>query len=82
ARIGGDEFMVVAFVDNPDDIAAINARIRNAPIRTDTPETSMSIGIAWSSTDAEDFSFESLTREADFRLYEAKRDRAPRGSTA
>ncbi|TDZ82015.1 putative diguanylate cyclase AdrA [Mycobacteroides salmoniphilum] len=82
ARIGGDEFMVVAFVDNSDDIAAINARIRNAPIRTDTPETSMSIGIAWSSTDAEDFSFESLTREADFRLYEAKRDRAPRGSTA
>ena len=82
ARIGGDEFMVVAFVDNPDDIAENNVRIRNAPLGTHAPGATLSVGIAWSSTDAMDFSFESLTRQADFTLYEVKRARAPRGSAA
>ncbi|WP_164909860.1 diguanylate cyclase domain-containing protein [Mycobacteroides franklinii] len=82
ARIGGDEFMVVAFVDNPDDISEVNARIRNAPLDANAPGVTLSVGIAWSSTDAVDFSFESLTRQADFKLYEVKRARAPRGSAA
>lgn len=82
ARIGGDEFMVVAFVDNPDDISEVNVRIRNAPLDANAPGVSLSVGIAWSSTDTVDFSFESLTRQADFKLYEVKRARAPRGSAA
>ncbi len=82
ARIGGDEFMVVAFVDNPDDISEVNARIRNAPLDASAHGVALSVGIAWSSTDAVDFSFESLTRQADFKLYEVKRARTPRGSTA
>lgn len=82
ARIGGDEFMVVTFVDNPDDIAEATARLRKAPLDTDGPDISLSVGIAWSATNIKDFNFESLTREADFKLYEIKRARAPRGSTA
>ncbi|SHU50645.1 Probable diguanylate cyclase YfiN [Mycobacteroides abscessus subsp. bolletii] len=82
ARIGGDEFMAVAFVDNPDDIAEVTARLRSAPLGAHGPDASLSVGIAWASTDEMDFSFESLVRQADFKLYEVKRARAPRGSTA
>lgn len=43
ARIGGDEFMVVTFVDDLDGIAAINERIRNAPLGADAPDASLSM---------------------------------------
>ncbi|WP_234809148.1 GGDEF domain-containing protein [Mycobacteroides saopaulense] len=82
ARIGEDEFMVVTFVDQVDDIAAITERIRNAPLGADAPDVSLSLGVAWSATNTEDFNFESLVRQADFQLYEAKRARTPRGSVA
>ncbi|SHQ88449.1 GGDEF domain-containing protein [Mycobacteroides abscessus] len=82
ARLGGDEFMVVAFVDVPEDIAAISERICNAPLGFGFAPVSISMGVAWSSTDAEDFSFESLIRQADFKLYEVKRARARPGSVA
>ncbi|OHT82545.1 hypothetical protein BKG68_21120 [Mycobacteroides saopaulense] len=82
ARIGGDEFMVVTFVDQVGDIAAITERIRNAPLGADAPDVSLSLGVAWSATNTEDFNFESLVRRADFQLYEAKRARTPRGSVA
>ncbi|SLG05264.1 GGDEF domain-containing protein [Mycobacteroides abscessus] len=82
ARLGGDEFIVVAFVDTPEDVAAIRERICNAPLGFGFVPVSISMGVAWSSTDAEDFSFESLIRQADFKLYEVKRARARPGSVA
>ncbi|MBA0048182.1 GGDEF domain-containing protein [Mycobacteroides sp. LB1] len=81
ARIGGDEFMVVALVDRAEDIDGIIQRIRHAQPATDSPNVSISIGVAWSSTDTADFNFESLTRQADFRLYEAKRARSSRAGS-
>ncbi|SLD90166.1 diguanylate cyclase YcdT [Mycobacteroides abscessus subsp. massiliense] len=82
ARLGGDEFMVVAFVDMPEGVAAIVERIYNAPFGIGFVPVSVSMGMAWSSTDAEDFSFESLIRQADFKLYEVKRARPRPGSVA
>ncbi|SKG10990.1 GGDEF domain-containing protein [Mycobacteroides abscessus] len=82
ARLGGDEFMVVAFVDMPEDVAAIGERIYNAPFGIGLVPVSVSMGMAWSYTDAEDFSFESLIRQADFKLYEVKRARPRPGSVA
>jgi diguanylate cyclase (GGDEF)-like protein len=81
ARIGGDEFMVVALMDRAEDVDGIIQRIRDARTANDSLNASISMGVAWSSTDVTDFNFESLARKADFRLYEAKRARPSRAGS-
>lgn len=82
ARIGGDEFMVVALLDRPEDVDGFIQRIHDGRAANGSLPVSISMGAAWASTEQADFSFESLTRQADFKLYEVKRARAPRGSAA
>lgn len=81
ARIGGDEFMVVAFLDRSEDVDTVLGRICDAPLKTAEPMVSISVGSAWQYTYEEDFTFESLSREADFSLYEAKRARQNHNGT-
>lgn len=85
ARIGGDEFMIVAFLDRSEDVDTVRARICDSSLNTAQATVSISVGSAWQYTHDEDFTFESLSREADFSLYEAKRtrrnQRVPRSCT-
>lgn len=85
ARIGGDEFMIVAFLDRSEDVDTVRARICDSSLNTAEATVSISVGSAWQYTHDEDFTFESLSREADFSLYEAKRtrknQRVPRACT-
>lgn len=85
ARIGGDEFMIVAFLDRSEDVDTVRARICDSSLNTAEATVSISVGSAWQYTHDEDFTFESLSREADFSLYEAKRtrknQRVPRSCT-
>lgn len=85
ARIGGDEFMIVAFLDRSEDVDTVRARICDSSLNTAEAMVSISVGSAWQYTHDEDFTFESLSREADFSLYEAKRtrknQRVPRSCT-
>ncbi|TEA08450.1 putative diguanylate cyclase AdrA [Mycobacteroides salmoniphilum] len=78
ARIGGDEFMIVAFLDRSEDVDTVRARICDSSSNTPDVTVSISVGSAWQYTHEEDFTFESLSREADFGLYEAKRTRKNR----
>ncbi len=75
ARIGGDEFMIVAFLDRSGEVDTVRARICDSSLNTPESTVSISVGLAWQYTHDEDFTFESLSREADFSLYEAKRSR-------
>lgn len=78
ARIGGDEFMAVALLDNTADIQGFVARVRALRPESGIPTASISVGAAWQSTDDKDFSVDQLIGRADVALYDAKRNRANR----
>ena len=76
ARIGGDEFAVLAQVDDEQDALALAERLREAatdPVETGSArvEAGASIGVALAPRDASDD--EELRHAADVALYEAKR---------
>lgn len=77
--------MIVAFLDRSEDVDTVRARICDSSLNTAEATVSISVGSAWQYTHDEDFTFESLSREADFSLYEAKRtrknQRVPRSCT-
>jgi diguanylate cyclase (GGDEF)-like protein/PAS domain S-box-containing protein len=77
ARVGGDEFVVVALFDRPEDTAGFAARLVAALARpfvlgTDQVEIGVSVGIALYPRDGD--SQEALIRAADTALYRAKHD--------
>ncbi len=78
ARIGGDEFVIAATVDQPDKIAPLAARLiemlaRAFDIEGQQIEIGVSIGIAFYPQDGD--SQEALMRAADTALYRAKAEK-------
>ncbi len=78
ARIGGDEFIIVALFEDLDDVAHVARRIIAALTRpfelgTDQVEIGTSVGIAFYPKDGD--SQEALMQAADTALYRAKHDK-------
>jgi diguanylate cyclase len=74
ARIGGDEFVLVAFVDVEDDASVLLARLE--PLthgEVDGVALTASVGVAWHPADDPHFSVDDAIRHADDAMYEAKR---------
>ncbi|WP_078322459.1 sensor domain-containing diguanylate cyclase [Mycobacteroides chelonae] len=82
ARVGGDEFMVVAFHDNVDDAARFVDRVTANNSGIGSHNASVSVGSAWQSTGDNDFDFDILRRRADEALCQAKRTRSRNVSAA
>lgn len=82
ARVGGDEFAVMALVPNPDHGAALTVRLEAEITAFNASglrpwKFSMSVGSAWSLPDAP-MSFEALLERADSVMYAKKRARGAR----
>lgn len=75
ARIGGDEFLAVALLDDTADIPGFVARVRALRPDIDLPKVGISVGAAWQSTSDKDFSMDQLITMADVALYDVKRNR-------
>ena len=74
ARIGGDELVLVAFLDAPGDADALLERLRPLTLgNLDGPEITASVGVAAMSSAAPHFSVDDVVRRADVAMYEAKR---------
>ncbi|AMT70591.1 GGDEF domain-containing protein [Mycobacteroides immunogenum] len=73
ARIGGDEFLVVAFPGRRESIHDTIRRVSTP--RPGIDSWSLSVGAAWQSTVDGGFDFEHLIRRADEDLYRAKSSR-------
>ncbi|MBB4855579.1 diguanylate cyclase (GGDEF)-like protein [Mycobacteroides chelonae] len=73
ARIGGDEFLVVAFPGRRESVHDTIRRVSTP--RPGIDSWSVSVGAAWQSTGGGGFDFEQLVRRADEALYQAKSSR-------
>ncbi len=82
ARVGGDEFMVVAFHDKVDDAVGFIELVTATRLGIGSHGVSVSVGSAWQSTGDFDFDFDILRRRADDALCEAKRNRGRNISAA
>jgi diguanylate cyclase len=74
ARIGGDEFVLVAFVNGEDDTSLLLGRLE--PLThgdVDGVALTASVGVAWHPADDPHFSVDDAIRHADDAMYEAKR---------
>jgi diguanylate cyclase (GGDEF)-like protein len=74
ARIGGDEFVLVSFVDIEDDTSVLLSRLN--PLthgEVDGVELTASVGVALLPADDLHFSVDDAIRHADEAMYEAKR---------
>jgi diguanylate cyclase len=74
ARIGGDEFVLVAFVDDEADLSALLSRME--PLThgdVDGVALTASVGVAWQTVADAPFSVDDAIRHADAAMYEAKR---------
>jgi diguanylate cyclase (GGDEF)-like protein/PAS domain S-box-containing protein len=78
ARVGGDEFVVVAMLDHPENVALLAGRLVDALARPfelngNQVEIGTSIGIALYPKDGD--SQQALTHAADTALYRAKQEK-------
>jgi diguanylate cyclase len=74
ARIGGDEFVLVAFVEDEDDTTVLLSRLE--PLthgEVDGVALTASVGVAWQPVGDAHFSVDDAIRHADEAMYEAKR---------
>jgi diguanylate cyclase len=74
ARIGGDEFVLVAFTNIDDDTSVLLGRLE--PLthgEVDGVALTASVGVAWHPTGDPHFSIDDAIRHADDAMYEAKR---------
>ncbi len=79
ARVGGDEFAVMALVPSPEHGATLSLRLEGEIAEFNATglrpwKFSMSVGSAWSKPDAP-LSFEALLERADSVMYAKKRSR-------
>jgi diguanylate cyclase (GGDEF)-like protein len=73
ARVGGDEFIVIAALDNPERIDSFIERIQTA-LDTAAGTITASVGVAWRSCrDNDDDFVDAVLRHADRAMYDAKR---------
>lgn len=82
ARVGGDEFMIVAFHDRAEEAVAFIERVSTLRAGIGPHGATVSVGSAWRSTGDAGFDFESLRRTADDMLYRVKRARDSNFSAA
>lgn len=73
ARIGGDEFLVVAFPGRAESIDATIRRVSTPRSGIDT--WSVSVGAAWQSQNGRKVDLDQLVQQADYELYKAKSSR-------
>lgn len=73
ARIGGDEFVVIAAIQDPGDVEGFTERLRTA-LGSVADTVTASIGVAWAEVGkGGDDVVDSLLRRADHAMYDAKR---------
>ncbi|GAB5902310.1 GGDEF domain-containing protein [Mycobacteroides chelonae] len=73
ARIGGDEFLVVAFPGRAEDIESTVRRVSTP--RAGIDSWSVSVGAAWQSRTGGGIDLDSLVQQADYELYKVKSSR-------
>lgn len=74
ARIGGDEFVLVAFTDGGEDISTLVSRFDSLTRGdVDGVELTASVGVARHAADDPHFLVDDVIRHADAAMYEAKR---------
>ncbi|QCH23368.1 GGDEF domain-containing protein [Mycobacteroides salmoniphilum] len=73
ARIGGDEFLVVAFPGRAENIDTTIRRVSTPRAGIDT--WSVSVGAAWQSQTGGKVDLDSLVQQADYELYKVKSSR-------
>lgn len=73
ARIGGDEFLVVAFPGRAENIDSTIRRVSTPRAGIDT--WSVSVGAAWQSQTGRKIDLDSLVQQADYELYRVKNSR-------
>jgi len=74
-RLGGDEFLVIAERDNPEDIYALVEKIQSrvsSPIRFDGSTVIGHLSIGIHMNDGEEATIEDCMQKADVALYQAK----------
>lgn len=74
ARIGGDEFVLVAFAKGRDDTSVLLSRL-DPLTQGEVAGVALtaSVGVAWHPADDPHFSIDDVIRNADEAMYEAKR---------
>lgn len=74
ARIGGDEFVLVSFVEVHDEVSVLLSRLDSLTRgEVDGVELTASVGVAWHPVDDPHFCIDDAIRHADEAMYEAKR---------
>ncbi|WP_424808482.1 GGDEF domain-containing protein [Rhodococcus sp. 27YEA15] len=74
ARTGGDEFVVIAYRENASDVDSFVDRCATLLLnKTDGAVVTTSIGVVCESSTDRHFSLDSLLRNADSAMYQAKR---------
>jgi diguanylate cyclase (GGDEF)-like protein len=74
ARIGGDEFVLITYLEDGDGLQSFIDRCDDLLLHTIAEAVvSTSIGIAWQTSDHAHFSLDDVLKNADAAMYEAKR---------
>jgi diguanylate cyclase (GGDEF)-like protein len=74
ARIGGDEFVLITYLEDGDGLHSFIDRCDDLLLHTSAEAVvSTSIGIAWQTSEDAHFSLDDVLKNADAAMYEAKR---------
>jgi diguanylate cyclase (GGDEF)-like protein len=74
ARVGGDEFILIAGLSDEHDLDSFVRRVQALALVDPAGSTlRSSIGVTWEAADSRDFDFEAVLHRADEAMYRAKR---------